>query len=180
MSTNSKGTASILIIIVCLVIVAVAGYFILFQKGPSPTPSPQSTTKTVKIFLVALEGEYVQGSTFGCNDQLAFINREVEPTNGVLFATLKELLTIESQFVEEGGKSLYNVFSQSNLNVENIMIEAGKAQIYLQGEIALGGICDEPRFEEQLRATALQFPEVKEIEIFINNKPLDEILNPKG
>lgn len=43
----------------------------------------------------------------------------------------------------------------------------------------LGGVCDAPRLEAQIEQTALQFSTVNEVAVFVNDKPLEEVLSSK-
>jgi len=99
------------------------------------------------------------------------------PTQGVLRAALEILLGIQQQYYGQSG--LYNALYQSNLTIEDLRIENGKASIRLAGKLLLGGVCDNPRVEAQLVETAKQFSTVKEVEIFINGKPLKDVLSEK-
>ena len=49
----------------------------------------------------------------------------------------------------------------------------------LNGTLQLGGVCDNPRVKAQLEQTALQFPTVKSVKYYINDKTLDEALSLK-
>jgi hypothetical protein len=75
---------------------------------------------------------------------------------------------------------LYNALYQSDLQLESVTVEAGKAVIKLTGSLTLGGECDNPRVAAQLDATARQFPTVSELSIFINDKLLADVLSLKG
>ena len=79
-----------------------------------------------------------------------------------------------------GESGLYNALYQSDLQVESISLENGKAEIYLTGTMMLGGECDNPRVEAQLKQTALQFSTVQEVSIYINGKLLSEVLSLRG
>jgi hypothetical protein len=130
----------------------------------------------VKIFLVALEDKGQSGPEIGCGDSLVAIDRDVAPTKAPLTAAMTELLSVNDQYYGQSG--FYNSLYQSELQIENITIdEQGLASIYLTGTYTLGGVCDGPRFEAQLVETARQFSTVKEVSIFINGKPLKEILS---
>jgi hypothetical protein len=50
----------------------------------------------------------------------------------------------------------------------------------LSGTMMLGGVCDNPRVEAQLEETALQFPTVSQVSVFVNSRPLEEVLSLKG
>jgi hypothetical protein len=130
----------------------------------------------VKIFMVALEDKGQSGPEIGCGDSLVAVDREVAPTKAPLTAAMNELLSVNDQYYGQSG--FYNSLYQSDLQIENITIdEQGLASIYLTGTYTLGGVCDGPRFEAQLVETARQFSTVKEVSIFINGKPLKEILS---
>jgi spore germination protein GerM len=101
----------------------------------------------------------------------------ITPTEAVLRAALTKLLSIKTRFYGESG--LYNSLYQSNLSIESLIIQNGVATIRLSGTISMGGECDTPRFQAQLEQTALQFSTVKQVSIFINGKPLSEVLSSK-
>jgi len=44
----------------------------------------------------------------------------------------------------------------------------------------MGGECDTPRVQAQLEQTVLQFPTVTDAAIFINGRPLADVLSLKG
>jgi hypothetical protein len=81
------------------------------------------------------------------------------------------MLELESQNYGESG--LYNVFYQSDLEIETINVEDGEAIIRLAGSLLLGGVCDEPRVRAQIEETALQFSTVSEVTIYINGNLLE-------
>lgn len=130
----------------------------------------------VKIYMIALEDKGQSGPEIGCGDSLVAVDRDVAPTKAPLTAAMNELLSVKEQHYGQSG--FYNALYQSDLQVENITIdEQGLASIYLTGTYALSGACDTPRFEAQLVETARQFSTVKEVAIFINGKPLEELLS---
>lgn len=124
----------------------------------------------VQVPLIALE----QGN-IGCNDAIEFVERQVEPTAAPLTVTLEQLLAIDERTV--GPRDLYNAFHASDLRVTSATVENGTATIHFVGDYQLGGVCDNPRFEAQLHHAALQFDTVEEVEVFINDRPLHEILS---
>ncbi len=138
-------------------------------------PTRPASGQTLQIFLVAIGDNGASGKKFGCDDSLVAVDVVVNPTVAVLRTSLNELLAIKSDYYGQSG--LYNALYQSDLEIEELGLENGRASIYLKGDLILGGTCDNPRVEEQLRATALQFSTVSEVEIFINGKPLGEVLS---
>ena len=80
-------------------------------------------------------------------------------------------------WVEAG---LYNALAYSELQLESAEIHDGTARIELSGILMLAGECDIPRVREQLTAPALQFDGVREVEVFINDEPLESLLDLRG
>lgn len=144
------------------------------QAPPAPTATT-ATEQTVKIVLIALEDNGQSGTLVGCGDSAIPITVTIPRTQGILRATLERLLSAKQQFYGESG--YYNALYQSDLDVNTVTIEQGKAVIHLTGTIMLGGVCDAPRLEAQIEQTALQFSTVNDVEVFINGTPLEEVLS---
>jgi hypothetical protein len=155
---------------------------------PTPTVSPTQThispsssakeTRTIKIFLVAIEGSESAGTKVGCGDTLVPVEQTIPPTKAPLTAAMSALLAMKTQYYGQSG--LYNALYQSSLSVQRVVIdETGKATIKLVGTIQLGGECDSPRVIAQLEETAMQFPTVKTAALFINNIPIRDALSSK-
>lgn len=141
------------------------------------TPVATGEAQQVKIYLVALEDNGQTGTKIGCGDSLVAVTREIAPTKSVLQAALRELLSLKDRNYGQSG--LYNALYQSNLKVDSAEITNGVATVRLTGQVQLGGVCDNPRFDQQLRQTVLQFPTIKSAKIFINGKPLEDIVSEK-
>lgn len=153
----------------------------------APTPSVKATptraavvpanSMRVKIFMVALNDAGKLGKKIGCDDSAIAVERIIPLTNSVLRAALNELLSVREQ--DYGQSGLYNALYQSTLKVDDIALVAGKATIYLSGNVLLGGVCDNPRVDAQIKETALQFSTVKQVSVFVNKIPLEQILSGK-
>ena len=141
---------------------------------PDATPGLQ----TVQIFLIALEDGGRSGKEIGCDDSVIPVQVAIAPTQGVLRAALGELLSLKEPYYGQSG--LYNALYQSDLKLDSVSIEQGEAVIYLSGTLTLGGVCDSPRVEAQLEETALQFHTVSHVSVFVNGRPLEEVLSLKG
>jgi hypothetical protein len=147
-----------------------------------PSPTVQAPTKTrgsanppasqmVQIYLIAVDDSGQSGIPVGCGDSAVPVQVEIPPTQGVLKAALTALLSVKGQTYGQSG--LYNALYQSDLQVESVSIEGGKASVYLTGSLKMGGECDTPRIQAQLERTVLQFTNVTAAAIFINGKPLE-------
>jgi hypothetical protein len=152
----------------------------LTVQAPSATQIPTDIpmTSMVQIYLIALEDNGQGGSPVGCGDSAIPVQFEIQPTQGVLKAALQELLSIKAQFYGQSG--LYNALYQSDLQVESVRIDNGVASVYLTGSLIMGGECDAPRVQAQLEHTVLQFTTVTVADIYINGKPLADVLSLKG
>ena len=124
----------------------------------------------MQVYLVKLSGGSV-----GCGDAIVPVTRHIAPTRAPLTAAMHELLSIKDRV--DGQTGLYNALYQSDLQVEKITIDSGKATILLTGQLMLGGECDNPRIEAQLKQTALQFATVKDVAIFVNGTPIEKIIS---
>ena len=147
------------------------------SSQPVVLPTSSENGQVLKIYLVAVGDNGVSGPVFGCGDSLVAVDVAVKPTVAVLRAALNKLLSIKTGTYGQTG--LYSALHQSNLKIDNLYIQNGLASIYLTGDLLLGGTCENPRVEEQLKATALQFSTVQNVEIFINGVPLNEVLSLK-
>jgi hypothetical protein len=153
----------------------------LSLKGTVPQPSPTSpapTVSMVKIFLIAVDDNGKTGSPVGCGDSVVPVTVQIPPTQGVLKAALVALLSDKDQYYGQSG--LYNALYQSDLQVDSLSIQGSKASVYLSGTLLMGGECDTPRVQAQLEQTVLQFPTITEADIFINGRPMAEVLSLKG
>lgn len=142
-----------------------------------PTAEPTAANQLVQVFLIAIDDNGKSGDLVGCGDSAVPVQVEVPATQGVLKAAMQALLDIKDRMYGKSG--LYNALYQSNLQVDRVVIEGGKASVELSGTMMLGGECDNPRVEAQLTKTALQFSTVSEVAITINGKPLKDVLSLK-
>lgn len=188
---SKKPPLLIIVGVVLIVIWYVTSQGLFFQstdqapvvtKAPSVTQSPEisstpdeNTKQRVNVFLVAVDDNGKSGTRIGCGDSLIPVIREIIPTQAVLQVALTELFSLNDQYFGESG--LYNALYRSDLQVDSAVIEDEQATIRLSGQLSLGGVCDNPRVEGQIKATATQFSSVKTVEIFLNGRPLSEALS---
>jgi hypothetical protein len=135
------------------------------------------TVNQVQLFFVALEDAGRRGPLIGCNDSLVPVTVTIPPTTAPLRAAMDALLAVRSSYY--GGTGLYNALHQSTLQVESVTIQNRQAIVRLTGQLVLGGVCDIPRVDAQLRSTATQFATVDTSAIYINGRPLEEWLDQR-
>lgn len=143
----------------------------VLAAGPAQAAVPQM----VNIYLVALEDNGQSGMAFGCGDSLIPVRQQIDADNtneARIRAALERLFSLHDPFFGESG--LYTVFYQSNLAVQSVTISNGHALVRLTGMMRIGGVCDDPRAEQQMRQTILQFPGVNSTAVLLNGELLFE------
>ena len=133
---------------------------------------------STQIYLIAVGDEGQSGKEIGCGDSAVPVTINIEPTIAPLTAALENMFAINEQNYGQSG--LYNALYQSNLSVQGIDIDNGHATIALNGDLLVGGVCDTPRVEAQLRQTALQYSTIDSVSVTINGQPLDDLLSAAG
>jgi hypothetical protein len=131
-----------------------------------------SSGREVKVFLVALDDKGRRGRRIGCDDSLVPVTRTVAATGTPLKAAVEELLAVPREY--EGG--LGNFWAGQDLRVQSAVIAAGVATIRIRGTLPVAGVCDEPRIEEQIKATARQFRGVRSVRVFLNGQRLSDAI----
>lgn len=126
---------------------------------------------SVNIYLIAFEGTNLNGKKIGCNDILVPITKNVLVENNEVEAALNELLVTPST------DELKNFIKGPSLIVYQVNIANGIADVYLKGDFDISNLCDIPRIKEQLYETSKQFSDIKNVEIYINDKTLESYLS---
>ncbi len=137
-----------------------------FQFEPAGSPH-------VNIYLVALDDNGQSGMKIGCGDSLLPISVQIDTSGSIeqqITDALNKLLSMDEQF--DGQSGLYNALYQSDLSVESITLDNGHATVNLTGSLQVGGVCDEPRVDQQIRQTVLQFDGVDSATILLNGQKL--------
>lgn len=159
------------------------------QDGPDivnpGTDKPDQTAEPVSIyaFYIAAEDDGQSGQAIGCGDSIVGIYTGKDNASGDLSKQLEQAYTHilsnkDSHFGESG---FSNTLGASNLKYDRSEIgEDGSVTIYLTGELSIAGVCDHPRIEGQLSQTALQFDQVKTVNVMINDKSLQSYLDLSG
>lgn len=121
------------------------------------------------LFLVAFGDNGGSGKLIGCGDSLVAVGTQATTPK----AALEALLAIKTQSYGQSG--LNTALYSSALTVDSV----GPTRIDLSGTTSLGGSCDVPRFQEQLEATAHQFPGYEKAVLYVNGKTLKDALSLK-
>jgi predicted small secreted protein len=160
-----------------LVVVFLAPAVLLAGCGKAEE-APQDVNATAKvrkarIFLISTDDK----GPVGCGDSPVPVEADLPAPTPALWGSLETLLTAGKRYESAG---FYNALANSPLRVQRIERAGPTARIYLTGYLEIGGACDSPRVLSQLTETAIQFQDVDKAEIFLDGKPLDELLSGKG
>lgn len=128
-----------------------------------------------KVFLIDLENSLSGSEILGCGDGLTYLEYDMSASQDPVYDTLAELLTLNPNDYAASG--YYNSLENAQLNVNSLSINNGVAEVYLNGTLSLGGVCDNPRVVAQLEKTLLQFPNITSVDIYINNEVLADFLS---
>lgn len=126
--------------------------------------------QSIKIYLVAVGDDGKTGKKVGCGDSLIAVTRTIKKTAAPLAAAIRELLQTPPHL--DDSPNLENFWKGRNLKVRSVSIVNRTATIRLSGALSVAGVCDEPRIESQIDATARQFPTVKRVKVFIGEQTL--------
>jgi hypothetical protein len=178
--TNAKGAATTTLTVPDFVEPADEWVFVAVTAdgaGQAVSDVLQATrveAATARIYLIALEDGGESGEEVGCGDSIVPAEVEIDPQSVGLAAVMEHLLGLHSR--EHPTTGLYNALYQSDLTVEEVNVANGKATVHQSGQLRVGGACDVPRIEAQLRQTALQFPEVDQVSVPVNGESIEELL----
>lgn len=143
-----------------------------------------SESSTVELALVAMNDGVTTppSDAFGCGDTIVYVEREVSElttVTGTIETALEELFSIDESLYGESG--LYNSLAPSDVMVDSVMVTGTSIEISLSGSMISAGSCDDPRLEEQIRATAAaNAPEGATITILFDGEDLHEYFNMSG
>ncbi len=149
------------------------GAEVLGWDSGQPEQPPQ--VSQVQLYFIALGDAGQSGTEIGCGDSVVPVTVNIEPTAAPLTAAFERLLAVDEQYYGQSG--LYNALYQSDLTIDSAAVENGQATIYLSGNLQLGGVCDNPRIDAQIRQTADQFSTVDTSIVYINGQRLEDILS---
>jgi hypothetical protein len=167
------------LVILILAIIGGVAYALFFASPPASAPTVNNTTVTqpLKMYMVAVDDNGKSGDLIGCGDSAVSVTTEDVTTSDVIKATMERLLANKKQYYGESG--LYNALYKSSLTYISSSVSGDTVTVKLSGTFSLGGECDNPRVQAQLEQTAKAAASVTKVAIFVNDKPLDEVLSLK-
>lgn len=144
--------------------------------GAGDDGGSQSGGNPYDIYLVAIEDGGQSGEAIGCGDSVIAVPRGTTTSGSEAIETaLNDLFSLKEQYLGQSG--LYNALYQSDLAVASVSVEGSAATVALTGQMAVGGVCDEPRFIAQIEHTVLGIPGINSASITVNGTPLADLFS---
>jgi len=145
-------------------------------QEPTPTGLPEQTAP-LTIYYVAVGDNGVSGPKIGCGDSLVATTTAPVTFTDQVGPSIKTLLANKSRDI--GMSGLINVLYQSSLTYLGGELDGSTITIWLSGQFMLGGVCDIPRAKAQLEYTAMSASGATSAQVFVNGRPIDEVLSLK-
>ncbi|TNB74290.1 hypothetical protein FHJ30_06030 [Arthrobacter sp. BB-1] len=129
------------------------------------------------VYYVAIDDNGISGPRIGCGDSLVATTTAPVRFTDQVGPSVGALLANKSRDV--GMSGLVNVLYQSDLRYVGGELDGSTITIYLEGQFMLGGVCDIPRAKAQLEYTAMTAAGATSARVFVNGRPIDEVLSLK-
>lgn len=142
-----------------------------------PTSAFPEQEAPLTIYYVAIDDQGVSGPAIGCGDSLVATTTGPVRFTDQVGPSISTLLANKSRDV--GLSGLVNALYQSNLTYLGGELAGSTITIYLSGQFMLGGVCDVPRAKAQLEYTAMAASGATSAQVFVNGRPIDEVLSLK-
>ncbi|WP_440165178.1 hypothetical protein [Arthrobacter sp. SAFR-044] len=145
-------------------------------QEPAPTGLPEQVAP-LTVYYVAVGDNGVSGPMIGCGDSLVATTTAPVRFTDQVGPSVGTLLANKSRDV--GLSGLINALYQSNLTYLGGELNGSTISIWLSGQFMLGGVCDVPRAKAQLEYTAMAASGATNAQVFVNGRPIDEVLSLK-
>ncbi|WP_427173816.1 hypothetical protein [Arthrobacter sp. 92] len=126
---------------------------------------------------MAIGDNGISGPKIGCGDSLVATTTAPVRFTDQVGPSIGTLLANKSRDV--GMSGLVNALYQSNLTYAGGELDGGTITIWLTGNFMLGGVCDIPRVKAQLEYTAMAAAGATSAQVFVNGRPIDDVLSLK-
>jgi hypothetical protein len=137
------------------------------------TPAPE----TAAVYLVRLEDNGESGELIGCGDSLIPIGIDVpSDLTGNLEGSVAFVVAELIERSKPAAEPHYSALSTANLSVDSVAETTNGVTVALSGDFTLGGVCDNPRFEYQLRETIRSVTGEQPLEITIDGVQLNDLV----
>ena len=144
---------------------------LFFLNGCEKKNSNEPVEMTINLYMVAPVSSELMGKSIDCNEILVPVSKTILIEKNEVESALTEL------FAAKNTDELKNYIKGPGLILYQATVSNGIAEVYIKGDFAITNLCDISRIRGQLYETAKQFPDVKEVKIFINAQSLESYLS---
>lgn len=147
------------------------------SQGSRPAEELKATSLTDRVHVFLIDrGD--SGAKAPCHVKALPIEVTLPRETPALEGSLEGLLSL-GRDAYDTRSGLYNALHASPLSIERLERRGPEALIRLKGYLELGDSCDGERALAQLTETALQFPDVQRVQLYLEGKPLRDVLSEK-
>ncbi len=151
-------------------IISLLSIGILFASGCRKKNKNEPVEISLNVYMVASESANLQGKSIGCGEVLVPVSKTI----------LVEKNEVESAMIElfwmKDTDQLKNYIKGPGLVLAQANVSNGIAEVFINGDFYMTDTCYINRIRMQLKETAQQFKDVKEVKIFMNAQPLERYL----
>lgn len=111
--------------------------------------------------------------------QYCWVRAVSGPTVSPVRESLERLFAYDQQFYGQSG--LYNALVGSDLTVEpnGLKIGTDVVEVWLSGQVRVGGTCDVPRVHQQIAFTAASAAGVDKAQVYLNGVLFEEAMSSR-
>jgi hypothetical protein len=147
------------------------------SNGKTQTAGQQTMNIKIPLLTDSQNAEY-SGKISGC-DKVVMSDRTIAATTTPLTAAYQTLFADTTAWPPISAPGNF-IQTRTQLHFDHVAIQNGVASVYLTGQVGpLGGVCDDPRLKTQLTETALQFPTVQSVQMYLNGAKTDFTFSEK-
>ncbi|MFQ6155904.1 hypothetical protein ACLMMA_05400 [Micrococcus luteus] len=147
------------------------------SSAPAAGGQLPEQTAPLTLYYIAIGDGGVSGPSVGCGDSAVATYTAPVTFRDQVGPSLTRLFANRSREIGESG--LVNVLYQSTLKYLGGSFDGTTITVYLSGSFFLGGVCDIPRAEAQINLTAITAAGAKRAAVFVNGRPMAEVLSLK-
>ncbi|GAA5226523.1 hypothetical protein GCM10025778_10560 [Paeniglutamicibacter antarcticus] len=129
------------------------------------------------IFYVALNDKGQSGPMIGCGDSIVATGTPPVIYASQAEAAMSDLIT--DRDARHGQSGLVNTLSDAHLEFVSSSVDGDTVTVELTGDLASGGVCDDPRIVAQLTYTAMVAAGTGEAKVLINGIEVNKYLSRK-
>lgn len=136
----------------------------------------------LEAYLIVVGDEGRTGPAVACGDS-ALLTAISQDPGGDIETNLSRMLT--GLFTHDTGNNgsqagFYNALAGKGLTVASVDVDNGRADIIINGNLFLVGVCEDARMEAQLLLTIFAYPQIEQAYVIIGGINMKQIFDSRG